>query len=293
MSRERRHESVIRAPFGGCRGTSAATCLSYTTHFALRCSARPRPSTERELAVASNAFSYSGTELEALAGAHNYYRWIYGRFAPYLGRRTVEIGAGVGTFAEVLLTNPILEELVLVEPAANLFPLLRQRFLTQPRVRLIHGHVDALPAAIAADCIILVNVLEHVADVPTFLQALDARLAPAGRLLLFVPAGPGLFGTLDRAFGHYRRYTTSTLARVLEAAGFALKSLRYFNLPGVVTWFIAGRVLRKTTLLPRDVQFYDRWVVPWLAGLESLAAPPLGQSLVAIAQKRTALPRSV
>jgi SAM-dependent methyltransferase len=239
--------------------------------------------------VARNSFSYSGTELEALAGARNYYRWIYRRFAPYLGRRTVEIGAGVGTFGELLLTQPNIEELVLVEPAANLFPLLRERFSQQPRVRLVHGHVDALPVSISADCIIVVNVLEHVADVPTFLQALNVRLAPAGRLLVFVPAGPWLFGTLDTAFGHYRRYTATTLARSVEAAGFRIESLFYFNLPGVVTWFIAGRVLRKTTLSRRDVQLYDRWVVPWIVALESLAAPPLGQSLVAITQKRTAL----
>ncbi len=238
--------------------------------------------------MAGNSFVYSGTELEALAGARNYYRWIYKRFAPYLGGRTVEIGAGVGTFAELLLAHPNLEQLVLVEPAANLFPLLRDRFSQEPRVTLIQGHVDAVPATVAADCFILVNVLEHVEDVPTFLRTLDVRLAPQGRLLIFVPAGPRLFGTLDREFGHHRRYTASTLRGSLEGAGFTLESLHYFNLPGVVTWFIAGRVLRKTTLSRRDVQLYDRWVVPWLAALESLSAPPFGQSLVAIAQKRTA-----
>lgn len=238
-----------------------------------------------------NSFSYSGTELAALAGAQNYYRWIYTHFAPYLGPRTIEIGAGVGTFAELLLTHPNLKELVLVEPAENLFPRLRDTFSHEPRVTVIHGYVDASPPTMSADSIVLVNVLEHVEDVPTFLSALDARLTPAGRLLLFVPAGPRLFGTLDRQFGHHRRYTPTTLTQSLEVAGFRLHSLCYFNLLGVVTWFIAGRVLRKTSLSPRDVQLYDRWVVPWVAALESLATPPFGQSLVAVAVKRTASPR--
>jgi hypothetical protein len=65
-----------------------------------------------------------------------------------------------------------------------------------------------------------------------------------------------------------------------------VESLRYLNLPGIVTWFIAEKVLRKTTLSRRDVQLYDRWVVPWLAALESLVPPPFGQSLVAITRKR-------
>src|SRR5262249_45597852 len=73
-------------------------------------------------------FSYSGTELKALAGAHNYYRWIFRRFAPYLGPRIVEVGAGVGTFSRLLLDESGPSRLVLVEPADNLAPLLRSRF---------------------------------------------------------------------------------------------------------------------------------------------------------------------
>lgn len=228
-------------------------------------------------------YSYSGTELAALTAARNYYRWIYRQLAPHIGRRVVEIGAGVGTFADLLLGHPQLERLTLVEPAGNLFPLLRERFSKEPRVTLIHGQVDALPATALADSIIVVNVLEHVADDAGFLGRLRARLAPGGRMLILAPAGPAIFGTLDRAFGHHRRYTAAMLAGALSAGGFRVESLRYLNLPGVVAWFIAGRILRKTTLSVRAVRIYDRCVVPWLSAVESVAPPPCGQSLVAVA----------
>lgn len=231
----------------------------------------------------STPFAYSSTELAALARARNYYRWIYRRLAPHIGRRVLEIGPGVGTFADLLLHHPALERLTLVEPAGNLFPRLHERFSKEPRVTLIHGQVDALPAIALADSVILVNVLEHVADDTGFLGRLRTRLAPGGRLLILAPAGPGIFGTLDREFGHHRRYTAATLAGALSAGGFAVQSLRYFNLPGVVAWFIAGRILRKSTLSARAVGLYDRCVVPWLSALESLAPPPWGQSLVAVA----------
>ena len=235
--------------------------------------------------AADDGFSYSGSELEAMVSAENYYRWILQRFSPYLGRHIIEVGSGVGTLADLVFRSALPDTLVLVEPASNLFPILRQRFDQEARISLVHGYADAIPSTVMADCIILVNVLEHVEDTPAFLSLLLSRLLPGGRLLVLVPAGPALFGSLDRAFGHHRRYTRATLIASLQSSGFSVPSMEYFNLPGIVSWFIAGKILRKTTLSRRDVLFYDRWVVPWISALEAHWVPPFGQSLIAVAEK--------
>jgi SAM-dependent methyltransferase len=230
-------------------------------------------------------FSYSGTELTALAGAHNYYRWILRRFAPYLGRRIVEVGAGVGTFSRLLLDESGPDRLVLVEPADNLAPLLRRRFDGDRRVEVVHGYLEEVPPDVGADAIVAVNVLEHVADERAFLHAAARALAPDGFLLVLVPAGPWLFGALDEEFGHVRRYTRATLEQALDATGFRPRAIRYQNFPGIMAWFLLGRVLRRRTLPPGAVARYDRFVVPWLARLEEVWRPPFGQSLVAVASK--------
>jgi SAM-dependent methyltransferase len=230
-------------------------------------------------------FSYSGTELAALAGAHNYYRWVLRRFAPYLGRRIVEVGAGVGTFSRLLLDESRPSRLVLVEPADNLAPLLRSRFDGDPRVAVVHGYLEDVPPDVSADAIVGVNVLEHVADERAFLDAAARALTPDGFLLVLVPAGPWLFGALDEEFGHFRRYTRGTLEQALGISGFRLRAVRYHNFPGIVAWFLMGRVLRQRTLPPRAVARYDRFVVPWLSRLEDVWRPPFGQSLVAVASK--------
>jgi SAM-dependent methyltransferase len=229
-------------------------------------------------------FSYSGTELDALTEARNYYRAIVGHFADHLGPRVVEAGAGIGTVAEYLLDGTNLAELVLVEPAENNFPLLQARFATNPRVRVVHGYLQDLPAA-SADSVVAVNVLEHIEDDADFLRAAHRVLVPGGTLLLYVPALGPLYGTLDAAFDHRRRYTKRSLAPRLERAGFSTVRLCYANLPGVLTWFLAGKVLRRTTLTPRDVRLYDRWAVPVVTRIERRWEPPLGQSLIAIARK--------
>jgi SAM-dependent methyltransferase len=235
--------------------------------------------------VSDGAFSYSGTELEALVQAGNYYRWIMSHFHPHIGPRIIEIGAGIGTFSELLLAQPAVDHLIAVEPAKNLFPQLEQRLSGNPRVTLVHGYLDDVPTSVSADSAILVNVLEHVADVASFLAALHARLTSDGRLLILVPAGPRLYGTLDEAFGHYRRYTKPGLSRALVDGDFRLRVLRYFNVAGVLTWFVAGRILRRRTLRAQDVALYDRLVVPWISRLEARWAPPWGQSLIAVAER--------
>ena len=49
-------------------------------------------------------------------------------------------------------------------------------------------------------------MLEHIPDDARALACIHRLLAPGGRLLLLVPAERYLYGTLDRALGHYRRY---------------------------------------------------------------------------------------
>jgi Ribosomal RNA adenine dimethylase len=117
----------------------------------------------RSVVVESASFAYEGTELSALAEAQNYYRWVINQFAPFLGKRVIEVGAGIGTFARSLLNDTPLSELVLVEPGDNLFPLLQRRFAGESRVKIVHGYFQRLAIPPAADSIVLVNVLEHQA----------------------------------------------------------------------------------------------------------------------------------
>jgi len=235
--------------------------------------------------VESASYAYVGTELYALAEANNYYRWVINRFAPFMGKRVIEIGAGIGTFSSSILTHTTVSELVIVEPGDNLVPLLQKRFAGEPRVRIVHGYFQDLKSSASADSIVLVNVLEHVAEDRALLSDVHEVLTPGGTLLLLVPALSLLYGTLDVAFGHYRRYSKPSMADKLQEAGFQILFLSYFNLPGILGWFLTGRVLRRGTLKPRQVRLYDRWVVPWLSRLEGRWAPPLGQSLMAIARK--------
>ncbi len=233
-------------------------------------------------------FSYSGSELDALAEARNYYKWILSYFLPYLGSSTIEVGAGIGTFARFLLGSARLRKISLIEPADNLFPLLEREFKDDSRVDVRKGYLRDLAGSIRADSVVSVNVLEHAENDEEMLRLTHEVLLPGGRLLLFTPALPVLYGTMDKEFRHYRRYTKRGLQSKMEQAGLRVLEIRYFNLPGVALWPLLGRLWRRKTIRPGGVKLYDRLVIPWLSRLERRWEPPLGQNLLAIGQKQSA-----
>ncbi len=47
------------------------------------------------------------SDLEVMVEAQNYRRWIYRRIAPFLGRRILEVGAGIGNFTTLLLDREL------------------------------------------------------------------------------------------------------------------------------------------------------------------------------------------
>lgn len=230
------------------------------------------------------SFQYSGTELEAVAGATNYYTWIIEHFAPFLGRRVVEVGAGIGTFAQFIVASRGVESLLCVEPAENVFPMLAERFRENPRIKTVHADIDQVQLVDAADSLVAVNVLEHVEDDEAFLRAAARIVVPGGHLLLFVPAHQFLYGSLDAAFDHYRRYSKAGLSSVVSRAGWEPVSISNVNIAGILPWLIAGKIFRTTTLGHRQMRIFDRLVIPVMKRVESLREPFIGQSLLAIAR---------
>lgn len=231
----------------------------------------------------TDAIAYPGTELEALAEAENYYGWVLEQFGPFLGENVVEVGAGLGTFAQRLLDGAAPRHLTLFEPDAGLAASLQARFADRPQVSVFPTVFAAGPITGPVDSIVLVNVLEHIEQDAAFAREAFDALRPGGAMAIFVPAMPALYGSLDRAFDHYRRYTRGSLRELLTESGFEVRRLRYMNLPGVASWFIAGRILRMRTIRPASMRAYDKLVIPWVSWLERRLEPPIGQNLLAIA----------
>lgn len=234
---------------------------------------------------------YVGKDLEAMSFAVNYHRWILSSFEPFLGTRVVEVGAGTGSFSELLLERR-LESLSLVEPSTAMHAKLRARMeeLAPPtRIKIYNDIFQQVASQIGSsqrpDTIIYVNVLEHIADDTNELHVINNTLDAAGRLFIFVPALRWLHGSFDRQINHFRRYTLAELEKKCVSAGFKVITSRYFDLLGVIPWWVKYRLLQSDRMEPGAVTFYDRRVVPIARTLETRIRPPLGKNILLVAEK--------
>lgn len=221
-----------------------------------------------------------------LANTPRYNRWLFEVVRPAVGQRVLDVGAGLGNITAHLLGR---ELVVALEPDPVFCSELRQRFARRPNVQVLQA---GLPdpslteqlIALRLDTAVSFNVLEHIADDYAVCAQLAAVLPPEGRLALVVPALKAIYGTWDAADGHYRRYERRQLLRLLSSASFRVERLRYLNFPGVLPWFVNGRVLRRPYAPGLAFRLYDR-LVPLIRMVEDRWSPPLGQSLVAIARR--------
>jgi SAM-dependent methyltransferase len=246
----------------------------------------------RQLAV-SNAvqgeWEYTGRELESMAFAVNYHRWILQMLRPFLGERLVEVGAGTGSFSELLLeTNP--ESLTMLEPSANMYPVLVRRLQAVDKRRVGRPLQSTLGDAAnqireRPNSILYVNVLEHIEDDEAELAAAYSLLAPGGRVLIFVPANPWLMSPMDRQMGHYRRYKRSELLRKCRSAGFDISFSANFDILGIVPWWLKYCLMRSKRMESGLVWLYDRGVLPIAKILEAVISPPIGKNVVVVGEK--------
>ncbi len=218
-----------------------------------------------------------------MAEARNYNAWLLDRCRPYLGRRVLDVGAGIGTLTELLA--PLCELVVAVEPDPAFLARLRRRFAGRSNVVVLEAEATTLaPSSLPpVDSAVCLNVLEHIPDDAEALRRLREQLPPGGRLLLLVPAHPSLYGSLDRTAAHERRYGKEALRRLLEQAGFAVEVLRHVNPVGTLGWLVSARLLRRARFPEAPLRLYDR-LLPILRPLDRLRLP-FGLSLWAVARR--------
>jgi glycosyltransferase involved in cell wall biosynthesis len=219
-----------------------------------------------------------------LARAERYNRWMLQQLAPWLGQRVLEIGSGIGSFTRYLTGRDLI---LATELNPRYLRILKNTFERHAQVDVMPLDLtDFDPAPLAArhlDTILCLNVLEHVADDRAALRRLHASLAPGGRLLLLVPAHEALYGAIDRAIDHHRRYERAGLVAKLEEAGFRVETTDFFNRLGVIGWYLNSVILRRTQV-PGFQLHLQNLLVPLLRA-EALVPLPFGLSLVAVARR--------
>ncbi len=113
------------------------------------------------------------------------------------------------------------------------------------------------------DLILALDVIEHVESDIEGLAALRKMLKPGGKLVLTVPAFPFLWSAHDRTHHHYRRYTRRSLVDKVNASGYELEYVTYYN-------FLLFPIVAAT-------RFLKNWLALEDTGDERMPAPRSGR----------------
>jgi hypothetical protein len=199
---------------------------------------------------------------------------------PPLGDNPVENGSGLGGYARTWLDSG-LPAITVTERDPSRLTVLRETFDDDSRVAVSELDVFDPPQG-EHSAMVAMNVLEHIEDHVGALRAAHTLLRPGGAVIMFVPAFQFAMSDFDRAIGHYRRYTRSSLRGVYEDAGLRVESIHYVNAPGLLAWFTGMRLMRMTPKYGPTVKIWDAAVVPVARAVESRVRPPFGQSVFAV-----------
>jgi glycosyltransferase involved in cell wall biosynthesis len=231
------------------------------------------------------AAPYGRAFLNNLTGTPQYLSWLVRVLRPFVGDTVLEAGAGIGNIAARLMSRRLLY--VAGEKDPLYLHALRNRFLRTPNVS-----VRQLDPECAADfqgldetfdTVLCVNVLEYVADPAATVMTLQRTLKPGGALIVLVPQGSGLFGSLDRAMGHKRRFQRAEAIRLMQEAGLKVEKLRSLNKISAPSWWLSSRVLGTSHINKVALKLFDKTV--WIWRRIDGALPWRGLSLILVARK--------
>ena len=222
--------------------------------------------------------------LQRMKKLRRYNRWIFSKFRPFLGRRVLEIGSGIGNITKFLLDRDLV---IATDVEPKYLALLKNTFGQYKKFMIenfdISGSDTEQYRQYHIDSVICFNVLEHIEKDERALENIFNLLEPKGRLLLFVPSHRWLYGSLDQHLGHHRRYGKEELKERLEKIGFQVILLKHFNRVGILGWYLNGKILGRKRLPSFQLRIYNL-LVP-LFKMEDLLPLPFGISLLVIAER--------
>lgn len=235
---------------------------------------------------------------EDILGNKIYDHWYYiskGRaMRQFLGKTTanevLDIGAGSGIFSRQLLDNNICNKAVCVDPAYKDEHDEQQNDKPIRFVRSIDKTTQEL--------ILMMDVLEHVADDVALLKEYSDTMPEGGKILITVPAFQFIWSGHDVFLEHYRRYTIEMIEKTITDAGLVPIKSSYFFAP--LFPFIAVIRFIKALLMGKnfkyeaksEIKLHKKWVNKALLSIHDIERKSIfnfnkffGLSIFAICEK--------
>ena len=232
-------------------------------------------------------YAYIGGELDLFALAKNWKNYLKNSIADYIRGDVLEVGAGIGG-TTVALNDGTARHWVCLEPDAILALRLRDRlrkFTGSSPTSIVVGTLNAFASDPCFDCILYIDVLEHIEDDRRQIEFASRLVRPGGHIVVVSPAHMWLFSEFDKRIGHLRRYNKDSL-RKLKPEGYLEQNLTYLDSIGSL--LSLGNVLAFRQTMPTKAQIltWDRLCIPVSQLVDPLLMGTIGKSILAAWRKQ-------
>lgn len=228
---------------------------------------------------------YGRAFLHNMTGTPQYLSWLIRALRPHVGDTVLELGAGIGNITARLMARRL--HYVAGEKDPLYLDALHNRFLRTPNVSVVKLDPE-MPeefqgAGAPFDTVLCINVLEYMTDCSSVLNSVRQVLKEGGTIVVLVPQGKSIYGTIDRTLGHKQRFDQRELRDLLVKSGFGLESTQELNKFGALAWGFYGRLLRRKHISKFTLKIFDKTV--WFWRLIDPLLPWRGLTLIAVARR--------
>lgn len=229
---------------------------------------------------------YEGTELDLFAKALNWKRYYASRISSCIQGDVLEVGAGIGGIT-VLLWPGQATSWLCVEPDSALAATLLKTVSSLkrgPAPKVVVGCLEDVEADSRFDCILYIDVLEHIEADRAEMERAAALLRAGGRIVVLSPAHSFLYSEFDSQIGHFRRYNRNSIAAACPS-GVTVESCFYLDSVGILVSLANKLMLRSAFPTEAQILIWDRFVIPASRLVDRLLGYRFGKSIVMVWRK--------
>ena len=225
--------------------------------------------------------NYPGKELEIFDKAHFWRNYTYLLVKKFIGKKILEVGAGIGSFTKIYIKEK--SDITLSEIDSFNYETLKKNFNSQKNVKVENKLIQQFDETF--DTIFYISVLEHIENDKKEITDAIEKLEDKGHLIICVPAHNYMYSNFDKEIGHFRRYEMNFFD-TLNLKNVNIKKKFFIDSFGHLLYFLNKLLFSKETYPSKlKVFIWDKIFIPVTYIIDFLSFYKFGKNIICIIQK--------
>ncbi len=225
--------------------------------------------------------NYPETATERFDKANLHIKYCLSTIRKFINGDVLEIGAGCGSFTRNYLKTEV-KSITLTETDQKNILSLKKNFQNLKNIKVLDSTINKVEGKF--DSILYFHVLEHIKEDLIEIKEATKKLNSGGHLIIMAPAHQKIYGNLDKAVGHFRRYEKDFFEKKFD--NLELLSLKFLDAIGYVLYFLNKIIFSKETF-PSNLKIFlwDKIFTPITILVDFITNYKFGKCIVAIYKK--------